>query len=230
MVERVATGIDGLDEHIEGGFVDGSVNLVSGSAGTGKTLFCSQFLWHGLENGENCLFVTLEEEPEEIKLDAKEFGWGFEEYEQQDRFRIMYLNPFKDEGGFSDRIRSEIADLDADRVVIDSVSVMGMYDETAGHIRERLYSLVRKLRRNEVTTIITTEIPRGEEGAVSRFGVEEFVVDGVIVLRGLGMGGEMGRKLTVEKMRRTDFDMDIYPFEFTDDGIHVHEPEKGISL
>lgn len=230
MTERVSTGIPGLNELIEGGFVKGSVTLLSGSAGTGKTLFCSQYLWHGLQNEENCLFVTLEEDPEEIKLDAKEFGWDFEAYEDEGRFRIMYLNPFKDSGGFVDRIRGAIEDIDADRVVVDSTSVMGMYDENPGRIRERLYDLVRKLRRQNVTAIITGEIPRGEEGKVSRFGVEEFVSDGLIVLRGLGMAGEMGRRLVIEKMRRTDFEEDIFPLEFTDDGLRVEEPEEGLSL
>ncbi len=230
MADRVSTGIPGLDELIEGGFIDSSVNLVSGGAGTGKTLFSCQYLWNGLENGENCLFISLEEEPDEIILDAREFGWDFEQYDDTDQFKIVYLNPFKDSGGFSDRIRSEVDHIDADRVVIDSTSVMGMYDENPGRIRERLYTIVRMLRRKDVTSIVTSEIPRGEGEKVSRYGVEEFVSDSVIVLRGLGMGGEMGRRLIVEKMRRTDFDEDIYPLEFTEDGLEVHEPEKGLSL
>ncbi len=229
MVERISTGIPGLDELIEGGFPEGSVTLLAGGAGAGKTLFSSQFLWHGLENGEKGLYITLEEEPDDIKGDAAEFGWEFEEHEG-DSFRITYLNPFKDSGGFADRIRKEIDEIGADRVVIDSVSVMGMYDETPGKIRERLYDLIRKLKREEVTVIMTTEIPRGQSDAISRFGVEEFVADGVIVLRGMGVAGEMGRRLRVEKMRRTDIAGDIFPLRFTDNGLKVEEPEKGINL
>lgn len=229
MVERVSTGIPGLDELIEGGFVESSVNLISGGAGTGKTIFCSQFLWDGLDKGDNCLFISLEEDPDQIKLDAKEFGWDFEQYDE-DQFKITYLNPFKDSGGFVDRVRSEVEHLDADRVVVDSTSVMGMYDENPGRIRERLYNLVRMLRKKGVTTIITSEVPRGEGEKVSRFGVEEFIADSVIVLRGLGMAGEMGRRLVIEKMRRTDFEEDIFPMDFTDDGLKVEEPEKGLSL
>lgn len=230
MSERVKTGISGLDELIEGGLVEGSVTLVSGGAGTGKTIFCSQFLMQGLKNDENCLFVTLEEEPDEIKQDVLEFGWNFENYEHRDMFNIMYLNPFKDASGFVDRIRSEIEEMDADRVVIDSTSVIGMYEDSTGRIRERLYDLVRKMRKMGATTVMTSEIPRGNGEAISRYGVEEFVSDAVIVLRGLGMGGEMGRRLIIEKMRRTDFQEDIYPLEFEDDGLHVREPEKGLSL
>lgn len=230
MTDRVPTGIPGLDSLIAGGLVEGSVTLVSGGAGTGKTIMCSQFLWNGLANGENALFVTLEEEPQEIKTDALDFGWDFASYEEKDMFRIIYLNPFKDSGGFVDRVRAEIEASDADRLVIDSTSVMGMYDENPGRIRERLYNLIRTLRRKGVTSIITSEIPRGHGDRVSRYGVEEFVADGVIVLRGLGMAGEMGRRLIIEKMRRTDFEEDIYPLEFTENGLKVMEPEKGIHI
>lgn len=230
MVERVTTGIPGLDELIEGGLPRGSVTLISGGAGTGKTIFCSQFLLQGLEQGEQCLFVTLEEEPEEILGDVKEFGWDFTEYEENGQFKISYLNPFSDSGGFSDHIMQYIEDIDADRVVIDSTSVMGMYDESPGKIRERLYNLIRTIRREGVTAILTAEIPRGDHDQISRYGVEEFVVDGVIVLRGLGVGGEMGRRLRIEKMRRTDIAEDIFPMNISDDGITVEEPEKGLNL
>ncbi len=62
-VERVSTGVDGLDELLKGGIPKKNTVLISGEAGAGKTTFCSQFLWEGLQNGENCMFVTFEEPP-----------------------------------------------------------------------------------------------------------------------------------------------------------------------
>lgn len=229
MVERIKTGINGLDELIQGGVPKGSNTLLSGGAGTGKTLFCCQFLWEGLQNGENCLYITMEEDPDDIKDDAREFGWTFDDYEET--FKIEFMNPFQVSGGFDDHIRELIDEVDADRVVIDSTSVMGMYAESGGEIRKQLYELIKTLKRAGVTTIMTAEIPKKDDGASSRYGVEEFVADGVIVLKGLGVGGEMGRRLVIEKMRRTDFEEDIYPMDINiDKGIVVHEPEKGISL
>lgn len=229
MVERISSGIPGLDTLIDGGIPKGSVTLVSGGAGTGKTIFCSQYLWHGLQNGENCLFVTLEEEPDEIMADAREFGWDFDDY-GEDRFQMMYLNPFKDSGGFADRIREKIKEVDADRVVIDSTSTMGMYSTEPGKIRERLYNLIRKLRQEKVTAILTSEIPHHNPDAISRFGVEEFVSDGVIVLRGVGIAGEMGRRLRVEKMRKTELTEDVFTMAFTHEGLKVEATEKGVEL
>ncbi len=223
MVDRVSTGIQGLDDLIDGGLVKGSVTLVAGSAGTGKTLLSSQYLWDGLQNGENCLFVTLEEEPDEILLDAKEFDWDFEEYEDKDQFRIIYLNPFKNSGGFADRIRSEIEHIDADRVVIDSTTVMGMYDENPGRIRERLYTIIRMLRRNNVTAIITSEIPEDEEDKMSRYGVEEFVADGVIKLNFISIGRDSFGQIEVRKMRRTNITNGRHELNIDENGLSIGE-------
>ncbi|MFB6294826.1 MAG: RAD55 family ATPase [Candidatus Nanohaloarchaea archaeon] len=225
MVERVPTGVPGLDAQIAGGLPENSVTLVSGGAGTGKTIFCSQFLWHGLENDENCLFVTLEEEPDEIKADAEEFDWTFGDYED-DQFKILYINPFKDSGGFADRIREEIDEIDADRVAIDSTSTMGMYSNEPGKIRERLYSVVRKLRGEQVTSVITSEVTDGVGSQLSRFGVEEFVADGVVKLTGFSLGDSNFRSLQVVKMRRTPIEEDICSVGITDDGLTVNTDES----
>ncbi|MCD6399073.1 MAG: KaiC domain-containing protein, partial [Candidatus Aenigmarchaeota archaeon] len=94
-IERIKTGITGLDKLIDGGFVKGSSVLVTGAAGTGKTIFCCQFLWEGLKNGENCMYITFEELPEEIKGDAAVFGWDFDKYEKNGKLIISYRDPFQ---------------------------------------------------------------------------------------------------------------------------------------
>ena len=70
-LSRISTGIPGLDPLIEGGFLENSVNLVTGETGTGKTIFCAQFLWDGLQKGDSGLYITLEERPEDIKAVTK---------------------------------------------------------------------------------------------------------------------------------------------------------------
>ncbi|MBI2005562.1 MAG: hypothetical protein HYS80_02250, partial [Candidatus Aenigmarchaeota archaeon] len=91
--ERVATNISGLDPLLEGGFIRGSANLVAGTSGTCKTIFCCQFLWNGLQKGENGIYVTLEESPEDILANMKKFGWDFEKFIKSKKFNIVSVTP-----------------------------------------------------------------------------------------------------------------------------------------
>ncbi|MCK4758004.1 MAG: circadian clock protein KaiC, partial [Thermoplasmata archaeon] len=75
-MERIKTGIFGLDQLIEGGMRDNSAVVIVGSSGTGKTTFGIQFLMHGIENGEQGLYVTMEESPEQIMKEAEMMGWN----------------------------------------------------------------------------------------------------------------------------------------------------------
>lgn len=221
MVERINSGIHGLDDLIEGGFPERSTVLVSGSAGTGKTIFCNQYIWEGLQNGENCLFITVEENDEDIIRDAKEFGWDFEQF--GDSFEIEYLNPFQirgdlaDQMPLNDRINTLIQKVGADRVVIDSISVLGMRAEDKSGVRQQLYEMIKILKRNDVTAVLTAEAISSD--SVSRFDVEEFVTDGVIVLDMSSLGREFERTLKVKKMRSTNLDPTEKTFEFTEEGI-----------
>ncbi len=225
MVERIKTGIPGLDNLIQGGLPKGSVTLVAGGTGTGKTIFCSQFLWNGLKNGESCIYLTLEEEPDEIKEDALEFGWDFKKYEKKKKLSIEYMNPLEGRG-FESRVEDLIEHFKATRVVIDSTSVIGMYSPNNAKVRERLYTLIRILRRSNVTTLLTAEIPEQDKGSLSRFGVEEFVSDGVIVLYYLSIGSGIYRNVEIKKMRRTNQEKGTFPFEITNKGIKIYLTEE----
>jgi len=224
MVERIKTGVSGLDGLIEGGFPRSSVTLITGGAGTGKTIFCCQFMMEGLKNKESCIYLTLEEEPEEIRDDAKEFGWDFQKYEKSGKLAIEYMNPLEGRG-FETRIEDMIEHFKATRIVIDSTSVMGMYSGTDAKVRERLYALIRILRRSHVTAVLTAEIPELEKGSLSRFGVEEFVSDGVIVMHYLSIGSGLYRNIEIKKMRRTNQKKGTFPMEITKNGLKVFQNE-----
>ena len=226
MVERVETGIHGLDDMIEGGFPKTSVTLVSGGPGTGKTLFCSQFLWHGIQNGENGLFITMEEQVDDILEDAAEFGWDFEEEMKKDSFHIEYINPFRVDTGFEEHVKRKIDDIGAERVVIDSTSVIGMYADSKGKIRRRLYELINMLKKNDVTCIMTAESPRGEEDAISRYGIEEFITDSVVVLDYMGIGGGVYRNIEIPKIRKTNQAKGSFPMRISDEGMRVFQDEE----
>jgi KaiC/GvpD/RAD55 family RecA-like ATPase len=225
ITRRVKSGIPGLDALLEGGFLEKSVNMITGETGTGKTLFASQFIWNGLLKGESGVYITLEESPEDIRADAMNFGWDLAKYEKKGLFRIIYHDPAQ-VNNLGSLIIGELGNMEAKRIVIDSTSILGLNIESPTLLRRKLFNIVTTIKKTEgCTTLITSEIPEGSK-ALSRFGVEEYVVDGVIVLNYLGSLGEnTSRSLLIRKMRRTNHGKDIYPMHISKSGITIKKAE-----
>jgi len=217
---RVPTGIPGFDSLIQGGFLEKSVNLITGETGTGKTIFCSQFIYNGLIKGDTGLYITLEEMPEDIKADAAMFGWDYDQFEKKGLVKIIYHDPAQ-VNNLGSVIIDEIKTLKAKRLVIDSTSLVGMNIQEHSQIRKLLLSIVNIIKRTGCVALLISEIPE-EQKALSRYGVEEFVVDGVVILNYLEYAsGELNRSLIIRKMRRTKHGTDIYPMEITDKGLII---------
>lgn len=221
--KRIETGIPGLDKLIQGGLIEGSTILLCGNTGTGKTIFSCQFIWHGLEKGENGVYLTLEEDKESIIKSAEEFEWDFKKYINQKKLIVESIFPSSLEE-IKDTVRELIRRVNAKRFVLDSLSVATMgwkESESIPVIRRGIFELARTLKDLQVTSILISEIPEGEN-KLSRLGVEEFVVDGIIKLHYLEFSmGNIPRTLMIRKMRRTDHETDIFPFEITEKGIVV---------
>lgn len=219
-IEKVKTGIPGLDKILQGGMVKGNTILVSGMAGAGKTIFCSQYLWQGLKEGENCLFLTFEELPKDIKEEAKLFGWDFEKYEDKGKFFIKYTDPFKQKGEEFYWLRDEIERNSISRIALDSTSVLSLYYDDPYEVRRTLFKLVKSLKQTGTTAVLTTEAP---QQGVSRYDVEEYVVDGVIALYLTGLGEKGYRSIQVRKMRKSPHSMKTHQFDITDKGLKIKE-------
>jgi len=226
-IKRIPSGIFGLDELIEGGFVKGSMVLVSGKTGTGKTTFGIEFLVEGLRKGEKCIFISMEEAPEEIKMTARYYGWNLEKFEKENLLEIMYIDPLKiseierlERNVFS-YIIDEIKNREnIKRLVIDPISVLETYVEFRKEFRKELLRLKRMLSYLGCTSILISEIQEGSD-SLSRLGIVEFVVDGIIKLDFVPIGSLAGRHLLVRKMRITKHDENLHPIEISKDGIRV---------
>jgi KaiC/GvpD/RAD55 family RecA-like ATPase len=219
-LSRIPTGINGLDDVLEGGLVPNSIVMVAGNAGTGKTILCTQFIWNTLCMGENGVYVTTSQDPEEVKSDVAIFGRDFNRAEELGQCRIIYVEPqeIKD---IVKIILKHVKEIHAKKLVIDSISLICEYAEKKKDIRYNLSYLFRELKKLGVTTLVTSEIEEGSK-ILSRYGVEEFLVDGIIVLHFLEYAAAGStRSLIVRKMRRTRHGVDIYPFEISDKGIRV---------
>jgi circadian clock protein KaiC len=219
--ERIPSGIPGLDKLIEGGFVKGSTVLVTGAAGTGKTIFCTQYLMEGLKRGENCMFITLEEKPEDIINDVERFGWDLEKYVKDKKLILEYQDPFQ-MTDITSPLLDKIKEHGIQRVVVDSTAVFEMYYKEPAEVRKQLFKLLAGLKEIGTTSLLTSELPE-ESSTLAKFGVEEFIVDTVIILHFLGIGEENYNSLQIRKMRRTNHKKDVFPMEITDKGIVVKQ-------
>ena len=217
--ERIPSGIPGLDKLMEGGFVKGSTVLISGAAGTGKTIFCTQYLMEGLKRGENCMFITLEEKPEDIINDVKRFGWDLEKYMKDKKLILEYQDPFQ-MTDITAPLLDKIKEHGIQRVVIDSTAIFELYYKEPSEIRKQLFKLLNGLKDINVTSVLTTELPE-ETKMLGKFGVEEFIVDVVIVIRynEYATGATPPLSLSVRKMRRTSHSRISVPIEITEEGI-----------
>lgn len=222
--ERIPSGIPGLDPLMEGGFIKGSTNLVSGAAGTGKTIFCTQFLLEGLKKGEICMFITLEEKPQDIINDVKRFGWDLQKYVDEKKLYLEFQDPFQITD-ITSPLLDKIQQHKIQRVVLDSTTIFELYYKDPADIRKQLFKLLTGLKGIGVTSLLTSELPESQSyEKLGKFGVEEFVVDGVITLYYLGIGGGTG-SLQIRKMRRTKHYRETVSMEINDKGILVKKPE-----
>lgn len=208
---RVATGVSGLDEMLRGGLPSGRTTLVSGSAGSGKTVLALQFLVTGLQqHDEPGVFVTFEERPAAIRENARLLGFPVESFEREGRFSFVdasYDLDLEEEvvGDFDfrallARIEHAVRAAGASRVAVDSLGTVFSRYADRDRVRAELLRLSESLRRLGVTAVVTSERPT-EYGDLGGQSLEEFVYDGVIVLRNVLEDETRRRTVEVLKVR-----------------------------
>ena len=201
---KVKTGISGFDEISFGGLPKGRSTLISGSSGSGKTIFATQFLYEGITQfDESGVFVTFEENTQDLKRNVHSFGWNVEQLEKKNQWRfidasIAFENETKivgeyDLDGLMLRVMGAVKEIKAKRIVLDSIGSLFQYFEDPSAIRRELYKILYSLKKKNLVVVLTSE-RLDEYGTVSRFGVEEYIADNVLILRNV---------LENEKRRRT---------------------------
>ena len=225
-IEKVKTGMEGLDEMLYGGIPRGSTVVVMGSFGTGKTTFGLQFLNQGLAEGEKGIYISLEEDRESILADAEAHGWDLRAKLNDKMLEIVKLEP-NDAKVTIQRIKSELPEFikkfGASRIVVDSVSLLNLLFDTDHDRRTNLFNLSQMVKKTGATLLMTAEV-KDDNPFASRDGLIEYVADGVISLRYLEMQSrnELMLSLRIIKMRRTEHSRKITPYSITNKGLEVH--------
>ena len=210
-ITRMPTGCPGLDHVLAGGLPEGRSTLVSGTAGSGKTVLGLQFLHDGARDFDQAgVFLTFEERPAQLRLNAASLGFDIATMEEQGKWTFVdaSYNPDRDEqqvgpfdfGALLLRLRHAVESTGAKRVTLDSIGAVFTRYQDATTVRRELMRVTELLRELGVTAIVTSE--RAEEyGQIGRHGVEEFVCDNVMVLRNALEQETRRRTIEVLKMR-----------------------------
>ncbi|NIM47253.1 MAG: AAA family ATPase [Candidatus Aenigmarchaeota archaeon] len=226
--ERIETGIPGVDKLIGGGLLPHSLTLLTGTTGTGKTVMSSQFIYFGVkEHDAPGVYVSFEEPVDNIRRDCLDFGWDFEPLEKRNKIIFVRYDPFHVEDIY-ELIETNVKKIGAKRVVIDSISALGLYVRDIPDIRRMVFNISLLLRKLGCTSILISEtLPM--QNSLSRFGVEEFVTDNVIVLYYTKTGSQFSRALTIWKMRGSEHSNKLHPYRISNKGVTIYSEEEAFS-
>ena len=238
-MEKVSTGIKGLDEMLEGGLPKGRIILLCGGPGTGKTIFSLQFLMAAAGRGEPGVYVTLEEPLNLVKENISVFGWDLRAKEKDGLLLLLDFHGISyGEGlsGFRDRERemeessssilkpilAAVQTIKAKNIIIDPLTSVAIHEQRPNMKRVRIAEMLSKLRKTGCTSVLTSEVSTSG----GDFYVEEFLADGVIKLEKVLQNFSLINTLRIEKMRGLDYDDQPRRYAIDNRGLTVFNTEQ----
>ncbi|MBF0310802.1 MAG: circadian clock protein KaiC [Magnetococcales bacterium] len=230
-LDKIPTGIEGFEHITMGGLPKGRTCLVSGSSGSGKTILAMEFLYRGITLfGRKGIFVTMEERVEDLIRNVRKMDWDLQSLVNEGRLRFVDATPEPeplqesgpyDLSGLLTRIQHAVETTGAELLVMDSLgSLFGQFSSPST-VRREIFRITASVKEMGITALLTAE-REGEYGPISRFGVEEFVSDTVIILRNVLKEEKCRRTIQVLKMRGESHFKGEYPFTInTHSGISI---------
>ncbi|MEM4312549.1 MAG: ATPase domain-containing protein [Thermoplasmata archaeon] len=228
--ERCLTGIEALDNILNGGIPKGNTVLITGSAGTGKTTLSIEFLVHGALAGEKGLYISVTEASEKLLENLINYDFFSKEMIQKgiifvdipEIYEKLGMNKLQfsldDINILIENIVKIVKEFNVKRVVIDSITSICYRLQTEEKIMEFILRLSKALSELGCTTLVVSELLPSAKG-YSQYGVEEAVSDGIILLGNFERKGDLLRTLRVVKMRGTSHSRATYVLDITSIGI-----------
>ncbi|MDD4082012.1 MAG: ATPase domain-containing protein [Sphaerochaetaceae bacterium] len=239
MVVRIPSGIKGFDDLIEGGFPQGSVTLIAGTPGTGKSIFAAEIAYNNAVKGKKCLYLDLEQKVNQLDNQLEDFG--FSTKKTKDNLKVTTID--SSDPALIETISNELTKNKYDVIVLDSIesivhssAVMGKNKEmsleqiqetvlptmldtkTIGRLKLR--KLFTNLIATNATVFVIGEKVEGSQG-LSRDTISEFLCDNIISMNYLGVGSSEYRSLQIRKMRRSGHEKGFVLFEINKTGIKL---------
>ena len=248
-MERVSSGVKGLDDILEGGFPKARTILIVGSPGSGKTILTIQFLRAGALNGERSIYVTFDERPEQVKENMATFGWDLDRLEAEGKIMFVDATPFRKvktaatsgrEGragllapdalpeitlrALVETVRRLAEEEDVTRLAVDPITSLSVRYQSPVKRRRAMLMLFDALSSTGATCLVTSELRTSM--LTRRFQLEEYLSQGVVLMRTGIHEGNVVRAVQVEKMRGIAHDTQLRPYTISQNGIEVFAKDK----
>ncbi|MCL5441012.1 MAG: hypothetical protein M1448_04005 [Candidatus Marsarchaeota archaeon] len=239
-IRKIKTGVEGLDDMLNGGIPVNNQVLIAGAPGVGKTLLTMEILLNNVMAGNNSAFIALEERPATIVTNFKEtFPDRAADMDKvlNDKSLIIdgeyaaeRLTMSTDSSSYSfgntvSDIEEVIRQNDAKCLALDSISLMKIMFNDPGIYRKSLLAQINNFKRLNVNSFVTVELPSLERTNM-KYSSEFFIFDGIIALYQISHENERVPVAEVVKMRGTKHSMALAPYEITPAGFSIMGPGK----
>lgn len=235
-VELIKTGVPGLDQVLKGGLRRNSTVLVTGAPGTGKSIFALQFVYYGAkDHNENGIFITTEENLEDIRNFAENLGMDLQSMEKKGKLFFVQKPISTLKGGISSvkGLLDAIKKYNIKRVALDSTIFFEyLYPRFNGNkmeFRRQVLIFLQQIKKAGATFLAVSERTVTDFDRLS-YDLMDFLFEGFIILSRIRKGSYFERVLTVAKIRGQDHSLDVYPIMIGKDGLKVLFDQTPFSL